>query len=159
MALLTHTSIGPNLASACSAAASTASASATSAGNNNAWPPSLSTSRLALSRRSLPRAIKPIRAPSVRAKACAIARPRPAEAPVITTTRWIFRRCIAGIQFAPCRLVGSMCRCPIPAMSLSLLSGYDFSRLRLIWRVAVLLLDMWREEPANSAARCGNIIL
>ena len=30
-----------------------------------------------------PRAMSPIRAPSVRAKACAVARPRPAEAPVI----------------------------------------------------------------------------
>ena len=37
---------------------------------------------------SCPRAMSPIRAASLRAKACAVARPRPAEAPVITITLW-----------------------------------------------------------------------
>src|SRR5262249_44231884 len=68
------------------AAASTASASETSASTIKALPPSFSTSYLAPSRPSFPRAINPMRAPSFVANSRAIARPKPADAPVMTTT-------------------------------------------------------------------------
>src|SRR5205085_7672349 len=51
----------------------------------SARPPRASTSARAASRRSRPRAIRPMRAPAS-AKRCAMARPSPAEAPVMTTT-------------------------------------------------------------------------
>ena len=85
IALLIHTSIGPNAASTSLAAASTESASATSSGRVSALPPSASTSLAVASSPSLPRAISPMLAPS-RAKARTAARPTPAEAPVTTTT-------------------------------------------------------------------------
>src|SRR2546423_5531598 len=78
-------SIGPNSRSTASAARSTWSASATSVGRIKARPPNRSTSRRAPSRPSRPRASSPMCAPS-RAKARAVARPNPADAPVITTT-------------------------------------------------------------------------
>lgn len=49
-----------------------------------AFPPSSSTSRRAASRRFAPRAISPMRAPAL-ANACAVARPTPADPPVMTT--------------------------------------------------------------------------
>src|SRR5918999_1157581 len=85
MALLTQMSIGPNLSSTAAADASTWSASATSVGRTRAWPPAASTSRRVPSSPSCPRASNPMCAPC-RANAWAVARPTPAEAPVMTTT-------------------------------------------------------------------------
>src|SRR5207249_8262861 len=85
IALLIQMSISPNSASIRAAAASTLSAPATSTGMTSAFPPSFSTSLRAPSNPSMPRAIKPMRAPSF-ANLCAVARPTPADAPVITTT-------------------------------------------------------------------------
>src|SRR5205823_7863977 len=51
----------------------------------SAFPPIFSTSFRAPSNPSTPRAIRPMRAPSF-ANLCAVARPTPADAPVITTT-------------------------------------------------------------------------
>src|SRR5215217_7633152 len=85
IALLTHTSMGPRSSSVLSAAASTASASETSVRTTSALPPAGSTSVLAPSSPSRPRARRPTRAPRL-AKATAVARPTPAEAPVITTS-------------------------------------------------------------------------
>src|SRR5690625_3168974 len=59
----------------------------------NALPPAFSTSRAAPRSPSIPRASKATRAP-VRAKATAVARPTPADAPVITTTL-VLLSCIA----------------------------------------------------------------
>src|SRR5690625_1043714 len=59
----------------------------------NALPPAFSTSRAAPRKPSIPRASKATRAP-VRAKATAVARPTPADAPVITTTL-VLLSCIA----------------------------------------------------------------
>src|SRR5574338_1382138 len=91
MALLTQTAIGPKWCSIIAAACSTASASATSHGIAIASPPRSCTSRLAASSPSIPRAIRPMRAPSL-AKRRAVARPTPADAPVITTTSDIDER-------------------------------------------------------------------
>ena len=86
MALLTQTSTGPSVDSTSSAAASTAAQSATSSGRTRARPPSASTSLPAASNPSRPLAIRQTDAPCW-ANARAAARPTPAEAPVITTTR------------------------------------------------------------------------
>lgn len=86
IALLIHTSMGPNVASTAAAAASTASASATSQGRTSPSPPAASTSRFAPSSPSRPRARSPIRAFFRFARAWTIARPTPADAPVTTTT-------------------------------------------------------------------------
>src|SRR4051794_31537290 len=85
MALLTQISIGPNARSTSAAACSTAFSSATSSGRTMASPPSCSISRLAPSSPSSPRAISPTFAPRF-PNARAVARPTPAEAPVMTTT-------------------------------------------------------------------------
>jgi hypothetical protein len=85
IALLTHTSIGPSVASTRAAAASTCAASPTSVGMTTARPPAASTSRRAPSSPAWPRASSPTEAPR-RANAIAVARPTPAEAPVMTTT-------------------------------------------------------------------------
>src|SRR5436305_2493886 len=84
MALFTQTSIGPSSASTRAAAASTASLSATSVGSTRARPPRASTSWRAFSKASRLRATRPMWAPCS-AKARTVARPTPAEAPVITT--------------------------------------------------------------------------
>src|SRR5215211_6475075 len=111
MALLTHTSIGPSSASAAAAAASTCSGSATSAGSASARAPSPSTSRRAPSSPSRPRAIRPRFAPRS-ANSRAVARPTPAEAPVMTTvTAWrrasSFRRLhVIGLPVLGLRLLG-----------------------------------------------------
>src|SRR5262245_24749347 len=85
IALLIQISIGPNSRSTASAAASTASGSAMSVGRTRALPPASSTSRRAPSNPSRPRANSPILAPRF-ANARTVARPTPADAPVITTT-------------------------------------------------------------------------
>src|SRR5437773_3506951 len=67
-----------------------------STGKTSALPPSSSTSFSAPFNPSRPRAIKPIRAPCC-ANLRAVARPTPADAPVITTTsdtRFISDRCL-----------------------------------------------------------------
>ena len=85
IALFTQTSIGPNSRSTFSAALSIAAGSATSAGRTSARPPPCSISFFAESRRSWLREMSPTDAPCS-PKSRAMARPRPAEAPVITTT-------------------------------------------------------------------------
>src|SRR5687767_11504756 len=85
MALLIQISIGPKADSTAAAALSTASASATSASQISPRPPAASTSRNAPSSPALPRASNPIQAPRL-ANATAVARPTPADAPVIITT-------------------------------------------------------------------------
>src|SRR5437588_3997217 len=85
MALLTQMSIGPNARSTSAAACSIAFSSATSSGKTMASPPSSSISRFAPSSPSLPRAISPTFAPRL-PNARAVARPTPADAPVMTTT-------------------------------------------------------------------------
>src|SRR5579872_1797739 len=85
IALLTQTSIGPNSRSTAWAEFSTAPASETSTGRTIAWPPSDSISRFAASSPSIPRAISPTLAPCL-PNWRAAARPKPADAPVITTT-------------------------------------------------------------------------
>ena len=85
MALLIQMSIGPNARSTSAAACSIAFSSATSSGRTIASPPSSSISRFAASSPSLPRAISPTFAPRF-PNARAVARPTPAEAPVMTTT-------------------------------------------------------------------------
>src|SRR2546429_1680301 len=89
MALFTQISIGPNSSSTRAAASSTFSALATSTANTSALPPSCSTSLRVASSPAGPRAIKPRSAPR-RAKARTVARPTPADAPVITTTSGLF---------------------------------------------------------------------
>ena len=86
IASFTQTSIGPSSRSTNVAARSIAAASLTSTGSAKAWPPSASTSVTAASRPSCPRASMATDAPSV-AKALTAARPTPADAPVMTTTR------------------------------------------------------------------------
>src|SRR5437764_242255 len=83
IASLTQIAIGPKISSTLAAAASTWSASATSVGRTSALPPSSSTSRRAPSNPACPRATRPRWAPRL-AKARAMARPTPAEAPVTT---------------------------------------------------------------------------
>jgi hypothetical protein len=83
IALLILTSIGPHWSSTASAAASSCSQSAASTGRTGARPAASSTSRCAAARRSSPRAIRPIRAPSVGNRTTA--RPTPAAAPGTTT--------------------------------------------------------------------------
>src|SRR5579859_6730222 len=85
IALFTQISIGPSSSSTCWAAASICAASATSTLSASALPPAASTSRRAPSRPSLPRAIRPTHAPCF-ANSLTVARPTPADAPVITTT-------------------------------------------------------------------------
>src|SRR5579872_1818007 len=89
IALFTQMSIGPNSCSTDAAAFSTASASATSSGRVIALPPADSISRFAASSPSTPRAIKPTLAPCF-PNSRAVARPKPADAPVITTTSVFF---------------------------------------------------------------------
>jgi hypothetical protein len=86
MALLTQMSMGPSEVSNASAARMRTLSSATSPAKIWAVPPSDSISALVSSRAAASRAISPIRAPA-RAKRRAVARPTPALAPVITTTR------------------------------------------------------------------------
>src|SRR5437868_8523539 len=85
MALFTQMSIGPKVDSTRSAAASTCAGSATSTGSTTARPPVASTSRFASSRPSVPLATSPIHAPCF-ANSRTVARPTPADAPVMTTT-------------------------------------------------------------------------
>lgn len=85
IALLIQMSMGPNAFSVSIAACSTWSESATSAGTTTARPPAISTSRRGCSSRSRSRASRPICAPR-RANARAVARPTPADPPVISTT-------------------------------------------------------------------------
>jgi hypothetical protein len=85
MALLTQTSIGPRVASTRCAAPSSAALSATSSGSASAFLPAASISRCNRASRSPLRETRATSAPSA-AKASAVARPMPAEAPVITTT-------------------------------------------------------------------------
>src|SRR6266576_1380123 len=81
-------SIGPNSCSMDSAAFSMAAASATSKRSTTALPTADSISRLAASSPSTPRAVKPTFAPCF-PNSRAAARPRPADAPVITTTSFL----------------------------------------------------------------------
>src|SRR3954464_9255620 len=85
IALLIQMSVGPNFCSTVAAACSTASGSDTSSGSTSASPPNDSISRFAASSPSRPRAMSATRAPR-RPNARAVARPTPAEAPVMTTT-------------------------------------------------------------------------
>jgi len=84
IASFTQTSIGPHSRSTRSAAASTADSSATSVGSTIASPPACSISRFAASRPSIPRATRATRQP-FSPKRRAVARPTPADAPVMTT--------------------------------------------------------------------------
>jgi hypothetical protein len=91
IAQLIQTSIGPSSASTLPAARSTASWSATSTTIGNATPPLRSTSEAAACSPSWPRASRPTRH-ARRPNARAVARPIPAEAPVMTTQRTGERR-------------------------------------------------------------------
>jgi hypothetical protein len=84
IASLIQISMPPRSAAIASAAANTASASATSSGTTMALPPSRSTSPRTASSASRSRAISARWAPA-RANRRAVARPTPADAPVMTT--------------------------------------------------------------------------
>ena len=103
MALLTQTAMGPS----CSRRGwrpSTASNCHTSAGRPTARRPGAVTSAAAASRPAWPRASKPTSNPCS-AKARAVARPTPADAPVITATR----RAVMS-----CPSCGCLCRYGLP---------------------------------------------
>src|SRR4051794_38202756 len=85
IASLTQTSMSPSSLVARSAAASTCAASATSVGMASARPPSSRTSRAAASRASSLRATSATASPRL-ANSRAVARPMPADAPVMTVT-------------------------------------------------------------------------
>jgi hypothetical protein len=85
MALLIQASIGPSRASISRDASNTVSAFATSTSRAMTLAPKHSNSGLAASSEPASRARMPIDAPDF-AKRLAVARPTPAEAPVMTTT-------------------------------------------------------------------------
>src|SRR5581483_1099448 len=95
-----------------------------STGRTNALPPAASTSRRAPSRPSSPRAINPIEAPR-RANSRAVARPTPADAPVMTTTSPLatLHPCTSNlIRNLGCEVFHHVCRCErsMPGIILSL---------------------------------------
>ena len=100
-----------------------------SVGRTKPRPPSSSTSRWAASSPARPRASRPMEAPW-RAKACAVARPTPADAPVMTTTSACFLPFIGfsyirdtGPNFVP-QLRQSVCQCNVSCARIKIISSF-----------------------------------